>query len=105
MDTTTSVVSAFVLSAGNKEIAVRTWERVDKGIAVWCHCEKGWRCSVNQTLLEPAPIDEIDRQLWSEVGALRQEYHVSPRKVTVHNIMRGAPRPTPRLVLRGRWKE
>jgi hypothetical protein len=98
-------ISAFVLSSGNKEIAVRTWEMVDEGIGVWCHCEKGWRCPADRTLLEPAPPDEIDRQLWGEISALRQEYKVSPRKVSVYNVIRDTPRPASRLVLRGTWKE
>jgi hypothetical protein len=99
------VVEAYVMSSGSKEIAVRTWERIDKGIAVWCQCEKGWMCPVNRMLLEPALADEIDRQLWGEITSLRQEYHVSARKVSVYTIVRGVPRLTPRLVLRGRWKE
>jgi hypothetical protein len=99
------VVHAHVLSAGNKEIAVRSWELVDEGIGVWCQCEKGWRCPVNQTLLEPAPSDEIDRQLWGEVGALRQEYDVSPRKVRIYDVIRGMPRQASRLILRGPWKD
>jgi hypothetical protein len=105
VDPATPVVDAYVLTSGNKEIAVRTWKRVDEGIAVWCRCEKSWMCRVDQTLLDAAPADEIDRQLWGEIGALRQEYDVSPRKLSVYNIIRGTPRPTSRLVLRGPWKE
>jgi hypothetical protein len=105
VDSDISAVQAVVLSSGNKEIAVRTWERVKEGIAVWCQCEKGWACPANRTLLEQDPPDEIDRQMWEEVGALRQEYGVSPRKVSIYNIVRGMPRPTARVTLRGSWKE
>jgi hypothetical protein len=105
VDTETPAVQAVVLSSGNKEIAVRTWERVEEGIAIWCQCEKGWACPANRMLLEQAPPDEIDRQLWEEVGALRQEYDVSPRKVSIYNIVRGMPRPASRVTLRGPWKE
>jgi hypothetical protein len=98
------VLDAYVLSAGNKTIARRTWERVDEGIAIWCECEKGWYCRANRTLLEAEPPDEIDRQLWGEVIALRKEYDVPPGKVRVYDVIRGTPQPTPRLVLGGRWK-
>lgn len=98
------VVVAYALSSSGKEIATRVWERVAEGIQVSCYCEKGWGCPVDQTLLEPAPPDEIDRQLWGQIGALRQEYSVSPKKVSVHAVVRGIPRPVGRLVLRGEWK-
>lgn len=97
-------VVAYVLSGGNKNVAVRTWERVDEGIAIWCQCEKQWYCPVNGTLLEPASPDEIDRQIWEEIVLLREEYGVPHRKVKVYTIIHGAPRLAPRLVLRGRWK-
>jgi hypothetical protein len=98
------VLEAYVLSSGNKTIARRTWERVDEGIAIWCECEKGWYCRANRTLLEAEPPEEIDRQLWGEIIALRKEYDVPPGKVRVHDVIRGVPQPTPRLVLGGRWK-
>jgi hypothetical protein len=99
------LVTAVVLSSGNTEIAARTWERIDKGIAVWCDCEKGWRCPANRRLLELDPTIEVDLQVWRQIGALRGEYGVSPKKVSIYNIIRGYARPVPRLVLRGRWKK
>jgi hypothetical protein len=74
------VVTAVVLSSGNTEIAVRSWERVGTGIAVWCDCEKGWRCAADRTLLKLDPSIEVDLQVWHQIGALRGEYSVSPKK-------------------------
>jgi hypothetical protein len=104
VETTPPLVSAFVLTSGGTEIAVRAWEMTDEGIIVGCRCEKGWRCPVNRTLLEPDSPDEIDYQLWTQVGALRQEYDVSPKKVNIYSVVRGTARPTSRLTLRGAWK-
>jgi hypothetical protein len=97
-------LEAYVMSAGNKTIALRTWERVDKGIAVSCQCEKGWYCPAHGRRLKPDPPNEIDHQIWGEIIALRQEYDVSPRKVQVYDVIRGVPRPTSRLILGSRWK-
>jgi hypothetical protein len=97
-------LEAYVMSAGNKVIATRSWGRVDEGIAVWCECEKGWRCPANRTLLEAHPPERIDRQLWGEIIALRQEYDVSPHKVKIYEVVRDVPRPTSRLILGSRWK-
>jgi len=99
------VVHAHVLSSGNKEIAVRTWERIDEGIGMWCECEKGRFCPFDRKLLQPAPPGAIDQQIWAEIGRLRQEYEVAPGKVRVFEVVRGGLRPAARLVLRGRWKE
>jgi hypothetical protein len=99
------LVSAIVLSAGNTEIAARIWERTDEGVAVWCDCEKGWRCPANRRLLELDPAGEVDLQMWRQIGALRGEYDVPPKKVNIYNIIRGYAHPVPRLILRGRWKE
>jgi hypothetical protein len=99
------LVTAVVLTSGKTEIAVRTWERVDEGIAVWCDCEKGWRCPADRRLLRRDPAVDVDLQVWRQVGALRGEYDVPPKKVTIYNIIRGYAHPVPRLVLRGRWKE
>jgi hypothetical protein len=93
------------LSSANTEIAVRTWERIDEGVAVWCECEKGWRCPINRRLLELDPAVDVDLQMWRQVGALRGEYDVPPKKVNIYSIIRGYAHPVPRLVLRGRWKE
>jgi hypothetical protein len=105
VDPNEPVVTAVVLSSGNTEIAVRTWERIDAGIAVWCDCEKGWRCPANRKLLELDSAVDVDLQVWRQVGALRGEYDVPPKKVSIYEIIRGYAHPVPRLVLRGRWKE
>jgi hypothetical protein len=97
-------LEAYVMSSGNKVIAARSWERVDEGIAVWCECEKGWRCPVNRTLLKAHPPERMDRQLWGEIIALRQEYDVAPHKVKIFEVVRDVPRPTSRLILGTRWK-
>ena len=99
------LVTAVVLSSGSTEIAVRTWERMAEGIAVWCECEKGWRCPANRRLLELNTAVDVDLQMWQQVVALRSEYDVPPKAVNVYNTIRGYARPVPRLELSGRWKK
>ncbi len=99
------VVTAFVLTKGWKEIAIRTWELVEDGIAVTCRCEKGWECPANDELLEPEHASNIEAQLEAEIETLRQEYRVSSRRVSLDAVVRGAVRSMPRLVLRGQWKD
>lgn len=99
------VVTAFVLTKGWKKVAVRSWALVENGIAITCDCEKGWGCPFDGTLLMPEDAPGIEAQIEAEVSALRQEYHVTSRRVGIKVVMRGAPRTVPRLVLRGQWKD
>ena len=86
-------------------MARRTWELVEDGIAVWCRCEKGPFCRVNQTVFEPGTADEIEAQLQDEIEALRLEYQVSGRRIKFYYVLRDTPRPERRLLLRGLWKD
>ena len=88
-----------------RELAARTWELVEDGIAVWCRCEKGRFCPENQTLLMPESSDRIEAQIWGEINALRQEYQVPRKRVSFYRVLRDTPRPERRLLLRGRGKE
>jgi len=99
------VIHAFVIASGGRELARRTWELVEDGIAVWCHCEKGPSCRVDQTIFEPETADEIEAQLQDEIEALRLEYQVPGKRVNFYYVLRDAPRPERRLLLRGLWKD
>jgi len=99
------VVDAFVLSKGQKQIAVRSWELTGEGIVVTCWCEKGWYCSADGTVLEPADVSGIEAQIEAQIENLRREYGISARRVFRHAVVRGAPRQVPRLVLRGEWRD
>lgn len=102
---TEPVVTAFVIASRGHELATRTWELVEDGIAVWCRCEKGPFCRMDQTVFEPGTADEIEAQLQDEIEALRQEYQVSGKRVNFYYVLRDAPRPERRLMLRGQWKD
>jgi quinol monooxygenase YgiN len=99
------VVNAFVIASGGRELARRTWELVEDGIAVWCRCEKGSFCRANQTIFEPETADEIEAQLQDEIEALRQEYQVPGKRINFYYVLHDAPRPERRLLLRGLWKD
>jgi hypothetical protein len=99
------VVDAFVIASGGRELARRTWQLVEDGIAVWCQCEKGSFCRVNQTVFEPRTADGIEAQLQAEIEALRQEYQVSGKRISFYYVLHDVPRPERRLLLRGQWKD
>jgi len=99
------VIDAFVVASGGRQLARRTWELVEDGIAVWCRCEKGPFCRVNQTVFEPGTADEIEAQLQDKIEALRREYQVPGRGIKFYYVLRDTPRPERRLLLRGQWKD
>jgi hypothetical protein len=99
------VIDAFVIASRGRELARRTWELVEDGIAVWCRCEKGPFCRVNQTVFEPGTADEIEAQLQDEIEALRREYQVPGKRVNFYYVLHDAPRTERRLLLRGQWKD
>lgn len=98
------VVDAFVIASGGRELARRTWQLVEDGIAVWCQCEKGPFCQVNQTVFEPRTADRIEAQLQAQIEALRQEYQVPGKRINFYYVLHDVPRPERRLLLRGQWK-
>jgi len=99
------VVNAFVLTKGQKQVAVRSWELTDEGIAVTCQCEKGWYCPADGTVLEPAGVSGIAAQIEAQIGDLRREYGISGRRVFRYTVVHGAARQVSRLVLRGEWRD
>lgn len=99
------VVTAFVVASRGRELASRTWKLVEDGIAVWCRCEKGPFCRVDQTVFEPETAAEIEAQLQDEIEALRREYQVPGKRVNFYYVLHDAPRPERRLLLRGQWKD
>jgi len=102
---TEPVITAFVIASRGRELARRTWELVEDGIAVWCRCEKGPFCRVNQTVFEPGTASEIEAQLQDEIEALRREYQVAGKRVNFYYVLHDAPRSERRLLLRGQWKD
>ena len=74
-------VDAFVLMKGKKQMAVRSWELTDEGIAVVCRCEKWYRCPAHGTVLEPVDGAGIEAQIEAQIEELRQEYGISSRRV------------------------
>jgi len=100
----TPLVTAYVLTKGKKQIAVRMWELMDEGIVVTCLCEKAWSCPTDGRLLEPEGPSRISAQIEAQIEDLRQEYGISTWRVFRHAIVHGAPQQVPRVVLRGEWK-
>lgn len=98
------VVTAVVLTKGAKEVAVRSWERIDQGIVVTCLCEKGYECPADARVLQPTDIASIETQIKTQIEALRREYGVSTRRVLYYALVHGAARQVPRLTLSGEWK-
>jgi hypothetical protein len=99
------VVDAFVLTKGKKQIAVRSWELIDEGIAVRCRCEKWNRCPADGTVLELVDASDVEAQIETQIKDLRQEYGISARRVFRYAVVRSASRQVPRVVLRGVWKK
>jgi hypothetical protein len=99
------VITAFVVASRGRELARRTWELVEDGIAVWCLCEKSPFCRVDQTIFEPGTADEIEAQIQAQIQALRREYQVPGKRVNFYYVLHDAPRPERRLLLRGQWKD
>jgi len=97
-------VTAYVLTKGKKQIAVRVWELMDEGIVVTCLCEKAWGCPTDGRLLEPEGPSGISAQIEAQIDDLRQEYGISTRRVFRHAIIHGAPQQVLRVVLRDEWK-
>ena len=98
------VVMAGVLSAGNKPIAVRTWELVEDGVLVTCQCEKH-PCPANETVFEPEDAANIEAQIEYYLDRLRQEYRVPAGRVTFFSHIRDTLRPMRYFTLHGAWKD
>jgi hypothetical protein len=105
IDPRAPVVDAFVLTKGKKQIAVRSWELIEEGIAVRCRCEKWYHCSADGTVLELVDASGVETQIETQIEELRQEYGISARRVFRYAVVRGASRQVPRVVLRGEWRK
>jgi hypothetical protein len=104
VDPEAPVVNAFVLTRGAKQVAVRSWERIDQEIVVTCLCEKGYGCPVDGRVLEQTDVADLETQLKAQIEALRREYGIPTRRVLNFALVHGAPRQVPRLTLPGAWK-
>jgi hypothetical protein len=98
------VVDAFVLTKGNKQVAVRTWEWTGQDILVTCHCEKGYWCPERENVLEPADAAGIEAQIKAQIEDLRKEFNISIRRVLYHTVVHGSAKQVPRLTLPRGWK-
>lgn len=99
------VVTAFAVTSGGRDLAVRTWELTPRGISVECACEKSPFCPADMGLIRPESAQAIEAQLEAEIAKLRQEYQVPARRVEYLLMSRGEPTQAPRLVLHGLWKD
>ncbi len=104
VDAREPVVMAGVLTAGNKPIAVRTWELVEDGVLVTCQCEKH-PCPANETIFEPEDAATIEAQIEYHLDRLRQEYRVPAGRTTFFSHLRDTLRPMRHFSLQGAWKD
>ena len=104
VDAREPVVMAGVLTAGNKPIAVRTWELVEDGVLVTCQCEK-LSCPADEMIFEPEDAANIEAQIEYYLDQLRQEYHVPAGRVTFFSHIRDTLRPMRHFALHGAWKD
>jgi hypothetical protein len=98
------VVMAGVLTAGNKPIAVRTWELVEDGVLVTCQCEKS-SCPADDMIFEPEDAANVEAQIEYHLDRLRQEYRVPAGRVTFFSHLRDTLRPMRYFTLHGAWKD
>ena len=96
------LVSAYVM-VRKREIALRTWELTDEGIAVHCQCEN-WFCRNNGIVYRPASENQIEQQLMFYIREFMDEYHVPRNKVRFYRIRMGEAHDERNLILTGRWK-
>jgi hypothetical protein len=96
-------VRAFALKK-EREIAVRTWELADDGIAVTCFCEKGWDCQYNRLVYRPMDASQIDTQLARLIGEFADEYAVPRKKISYMRMIGGRILEDRHLILPPAWK-
>ena len=96
------LVSAYVM-VKKREIAVRSWELTDGGIAVYCQCGN-WYCREDGLVYRPAPDGQIEAQIMSNIRELMAEYHVPEKKLHFYRVV-GEAVDARRLILTGRWKD
>lgn len=100
------VVVAFVYKTSGRQIACRTWSLEEDGIHMSCQCEKDGACPADHKVFMPAEPEEIQEQMALEIGKLRQEYQISPRRVKIlQETGRGSIKHLPELRLQAPWKD
>lgn len=97
-----ALVSAYVM-VRRREIALRTWELGDEGIAVHCKCED-WFCRNNGIVYRPAHEDQLEQQLMFYIREFMKEHHVPRNKVRFYRIRMGEAYEARKLILTGKWK-
>jgi len=103
-DPAQGIVTAYVM-VRRREIAARTWEMTEEGIAVYCHCEKGLECQQNHLVYLPAPDSQLETQLLRFINTLRDEYGVPEKKIRFYHVRQGQAYEERKLKLPGSWRD
>ena len=98
------LVRAFALRKEN-ELAVRTWELTEKGIAASCECEKGWMCRADNLLHRPLDAARIEMQLMRLIREFAGEYGVPEKKTSFMRMISGRVYESQRLSLPPVWTD
>ncbi len=99
-----ALVSAYVM-VKKREIAVRSWELTEDGIAVYCKCANPY-CRKDGLIYRPAREDgQIEGQMMSFIQELMEEYHVPSRKLHFYRMRAGESYDERKLVLIGKWRD
>ena len=88
-----------------RELAERTWELTDNGIAVRCRCEKERACRAHGYIHRPTELEGIEMQMERFIRQLCMEYRVPENKVRYYHVRQGQPFDVPKLRLPARWKD
>jgi hypothetical protein len=97
------LVAAYVY-VKKHELAVRSWELTEDGIAVTCRCEDPF-CKDNGLLYRPIADDRILEQLNVLILRFLIKYNVPKKKVHYFRIRAGEPVEERKLSLAGKWKD
>ncbi len=97
------LVSAYVY-VKKHELAVRSWELTEDGIAVICKCEDPF-CKDNGLLYRPIADDQILEQLDKFIRRFLIKYNVPEKKVHYFRMRAGKPGEERKLSLTGKWKD
>jgi hypothetical protein len=103
-DPAQGIVTAYVM-ARKREIAARTWELTAEGIAVYCDCEKGPECRLNNIVYRPVPDSQLETQVLSFINTLRVEYGVPEKKIHFYHIRQGQAYEERKMKLPTHWRD
>jgi hypothetical protein len=98
------MIFAYVIFK-KRELAERTWELTDNGIAVRCRCEKERACRAHGYIHRPMELEGIEMQMERFIRQLCMEYRVPEKKVRYYHVRQGQPFDVPKLRLPARWKD